>query len=192
MKPHKHAELIKAWADGAEIQYKYKEEDVWHEHPCPYWDNTAMEFRIRPAKSRLEVTLEQALKEVRGRYLTKEEEALVDTIKSFRLIHAPVEEFDGYEDVVRTTIGSQEPVAWMRENEVWEGVYNFSKEKPPAYPDAIPLYTALKELSEEEYEEIFSTLEHDFWMTDCKTADGKWRNFPVELGIAIVKRASEK
>jgi hypothetical protein len=36
---------------------------------------------------------------------------------------------------------NNEPVAWMRENEAWEGKYNFSKEKPPAYPNAIPLYT---------------------------------------------------
>ena len=27
MKPHKHAELIKAWADGAEIQQKVSEEN---------------------------------------------------------------------------------------------------------------------------------------------------------------------
>ena len=29
MKPHKHAELIKAWADGAEIEYKSKVDGVW-------------------------------------------------------------------------------------------------------------------------------------------------------------------
>ena len=29
MKPHKHAELIKAWADGAEIQYRWSENHDW-------------------------------------------------------------------------------------------------------------------------------------------------------------------
>ena len=32
MKPHKHAELIKAWADGAEIQQKVSEENRSEEH----------------------------------------------------------------------------------------------------------------------------------------------------------------
>ena len=27
MKPHKHAELIKAWADGAEIEYRYPKDN---------------------------------------------------------------------------------------------------------------------------------------------------------------------
>jgi hypothetical protein len=38
MKPHKHAELIKAWADGAEIEWRIKGVD-WM--PCPInfiWD----------------------------------------------------------------------------------------------------------------------------------------------------------
>ena len=29
MKPHKHSELIKAWADGAEIEYKSKFFNIW-------------------------------------------------------------------------------------------------------------------------------------------------------------------
>lgn len=45
MKPHKHAELIKAWADGAEIQIKNSFGDwvatdpLWSEH---------YEYRIKP------------------------------------------------------------------------------------------------------------------------------------------------
>ena len=45
MKPHKHAELIKAWADGAEIQIKnlfgdwVGTEPLWGEHH---------EYRIKP------------------------------------------------------------------------------------------------------------------------------------------------
>ena len=44
MKPHKHAELIKAWADGAEIQRKVHGE--WED--CqPKWDEYA-DYRIKP------------------------------------------------------------------------------------------------------------------------------------------------
>ncbi len=47
MKQHKHAELIKAWSDGAQIEFKCGEEWVdfmagtnnWHE---------CMEYRIKP------------------------------------------------------------------------------------------------------------------------------------------------
>jgi hypothetical protein len=45
MKPHKHAELIKAWADGAEIQFKDKI-GYWHDVICPKWDEE--EYRIKP------------------------------------------------------------------------------------------------------------------------------------------------
>lgn len=45
MKPHKHAELIKAWADGAEIEVK--KPDGWEIRFSPKWhpDN---EYRIKP------------------------------------------------------------------------------------------------------------------------------------------------
>ena len=43
--PHKHAELIKAWADGAEIQY---EADLkWFDAPQPCWD-VSTSYRIKP------------------------------------------------------------------------------------------------------------------------------------------------
>ena len=54
MKPHKHAELIKAWADGAEIEYRDRCSNIqvnawsplppqgdWDEHPD-------FEYRIKP------------------------------------------------------------------------------------------------------------------------------------------------
>jgi hypothetical protein len=47
-KPHKHAELIKAWADGAIIQYfrkPYGWEDCVNNDPC--WHLEA-EYRIKP------------------------------------------------------------------------------------------------------------------------------------------------
>lgn len=45
---HKHAELIKAWADGASIQYKNNNED-WNDCAFnnPYWTDS-IEYRIKP------------------------------------------------------------------------------------------------------------------------------------------------
>lgn len=49
MKPHKHAELIKAWADGAEIQYRYQNFIDWYDIENPDWD-VSKEYRIKPAE----------------------------------------------------------------------------------------------------------------------------------------------
>ena len=46
MKPHRHAELIKAWADGAVIQVYKPHWDEWHDCHVPIWD--ADEYRIKP------------------------------------------------------------------------------------------------------------------------------------------------
>lgn len=46
MKPHKHAELIKAWADGAEIQVLVRDGE-WVKTPYPEW-NEDTEYRIKP------------------------------------------------------------------------------------------------------------------------------------------------
>lgn len=47
--PHKHAELIKAWADGAEIEYRDRHND-WVSLPrCGDWDaHPDFEYRIKP------------------------------------------------------------------------------------------------------------------------------------------------
>lgn len=45
-KPHKHADLIKAWADGKNIEYKDYEGN-WVDASCPSW-NPACEYRIKP------------------------------------------------------------------------------------------------------------------------------------------------
>ena len=45
--PHKHAALIKAWADGAEIEYKYFRSGQWIQIGTPNWDAT-VEYRIKP------------------------------------------------------------------------------------------------------------------------------------------------
>ena len=45
-KPHKHAELIKAWADGAEIEVLCGK-DYWEVRQHPNW-HPDDEFRIKP------------------------------------------------------------------------------------------------------------------------------------------------
>ena len=50
MKPHKHAELIKAWADGAEIQQRHLINNIptnWYEF-ADDWNCEISEFRIKP------------------------------------------------------------------------------------------------------------------------------------------------
>ena len=48
MKPHKHANLIKAWADGAEIQF-YDEHNQWKDclDNSPFWEEKQA-YRIKP------------------------------------------------------------------------------------------------------------------------------------------------
>jgi len=46
MKPHKHAELIKAWADGAEIEVE-RILYGWVNAPTPQWLEQAV-YRIKP------------------------------------------------------------------------------------------------------------------------------------------------
>ena len=45
MRPHKHAEIIKAWADGADIQVYHI--DKWMDVTCPVWLE-AYKYRIKP------------------------------------------------------------------------------------------------------------------------------------------------
>ena len=53
MKPHKHAELIKAWADGAEIEVLdvldqwINVNDKWAHYQNAFWYEN-MEYRIKP------------------------------------------------------------------------------------------------------------------------------------------------
>ena len=53
MKPHRHAELIKAWADGAEIQERALIDggwSTWRDTRIPTWNGTALhyDYRIKP------------------------------------------------------------------------------------------------------------------------------------------------
>lgn len=48
MKPHKHAELIKAWADGAEIQHQHSLSGTWFDcEGDPKWESYVI-YRIKP------------------------------------------------------------------------------------------------------------------------------------------------
>jgi hypothetical protein len=52
---HKHAELIKAWADGAEIECKADSSNLNDWIPClhPFWDDDSVEFRIKPEEPKM-------------------------------------------------------------------------------------------------------------------------------------------
>lgn len=45
--PHKHAALIHAWADGAQIQFRHGVDFGWVGVEAPDWDS-GLEFRIKP------------------------------------------------------------------------------------------------------------------------------------------------
>ena len=47
--PHKHATLIKAWANGALIQERFKGDKIWHPFDGFWVDcNDDLEYRIKP------------------------------------------------------------------------------------------------------------------------------------------------
>ena len=45
--PHKHAALIKAWADGAEIEFRWGCLYDWRRITTPCWDQDC-DYRIKP------------------------------------------------------------------------------------------------------------------------------------------------
>lgn len=45
--PHKHAELIKAWADGAQIEFRVDRTCDWASVRAPVWEEN-FEYRIEP------------------------------------------------------------------------------------------------------------------------------------------------
>jgi hypothetical protein len=49
MAKHKHADLIHAWADGAEIEYMDLD-GTWHDEPSPTW--TGWKYRIKPEEKK--------------------------------------------------------------------------------------------------------------------------------------------
>jgi hypothetical protein len=45
--PHKHADIIKAWADGAEIEFRWDVRHDWRGFTAPSWGQTG-DYRIKP------------------------------------------------------------------------------------------------------------------------------------------------
>lgn len=48
---HKHADLIKQWADGAKIQYYSNMQAEWVDTYSPNWDESS-EYRIKPEEKK--------------------------------------------------------------------------------------------------------------------------------------------
>jgi hypothetical protein len=48
VKSHPHCEIIKAWADGAEIQWYHEYEQRWYDHIDPPSWSSAQRYRIKP------------------------------------------------------------------------------------------------------------------------------------------------
>jgi len=69
MKPHKHADLIKAWADGAEIEGRYLNRDGWGDwHILEggfIWYHSNAEYRIKP---QLEIPKEYYSESIKNEY----------------------------------------------------------------------------------------------------------------------------
>lgn len=80
-KPHPHAELIKAWADGAVIQFWSLIEDRWVDttNNRPHWDG-ATKYRIKPKTTKAAVFVrfywDKEAKMVRADYDTDVEATL--------------------------------------------------------------------------------------------------------------------
>lgn len=55
-KPHKHCELIKAWADGAEIQFFDESTNLWKDTEEPFW-HCDLKYRIKPQTIRYRVAI---------------------------------------------------------------------------------------------------------------------------------------
>lgn len=55
-KPHKHAELIKLWEDGAVIQYRRSSEYKWEDILDPVWSEDT-EYRVKPVTRKYRVAL---------------------------------------------------------------------------------------------------------------------------------------
>ena len=57
-KPHKHREIIKAWADGAEIQFFNNFKKAWEGIPEPVWSDE-VQYRVKPQTIRYKVGLQK-------------------------------------------------------------------------------------------------------------------------------------
>ena len=60
MKPHKHSALIKAWADGAEVQWFQEHGKVWVDSREPISWNSELKYRIKPQPKLVSLTFDDA------------------------------------------------------------------------------------------------------------------------------------
>ena len=84
-------------------------------------------------------------------------------------------------EFIRQQQAEIEALKTYKPNQTLECSFDLAGFKPPA-----------KTLTDEEIEEVFRTVEQDFALTESKKSDGGWRNFPVELGRAILRKAQKK
>lgn len=76
--PHKHASVIKAWADGAKIQVRVYNTD-WLDTPDPDWD-VNRQYRIKPEPKPDKYTYIHATFND-ARYSVTKEQTVFDNIK---------------------------------------------------------------------------------------------------------------
>jgi hypothetical protein len=72
MAQHKWHKEIKAWADGAEIEYKFHTVKEWRDIDEPQWDVDGYEYRIKPQP-----------KEDVGEKLSKQIKSMLNQIEEF-------------------------------------------------------------------------------------------------------------
>lgn len=91
--PHKHAEVIRAYADGSTIQYKYKADQVWVDTTNPSFLEVN-EYRVKPEPKKYRVALvkSEGFKPYPLIILIKEGEPLFPTYTS--LVGWLTEEFE--------------------------------------------------------------------------------------------------
>lgn len=53
---HKHADVIIAWAEGAEIEYRKSPEHIWYSAEYPGWYEN-YEYRVKPPAKKYRVAL---------------------------------------------------------------------------------------------------------------------------------------
>lgn len=78
MKPHKHAELIKAWADGAKIQKKWYG-DYWDDCDRPDWDEND-EYQLKPMPAK-EIVLYATVTYIGKGGYDEETDEIIDDLK---------------------------------------------------------------------------------------------------------------
>ena len=64
---HKHADVIIAWANGAEIEYRLGPDDSWSKATSPNW-HADCEYRVKPPARKYRVALFRFSSEATSRY----------------------------------------------------------------------------------------------------------------------------